>query len=123
MFKLIKKADIVLLIILLALGGLFSYGSMALSKPGDTLVVTLNGKVYGTYPLSKNGTYTVKDGSHINKITIKDGKAQMTFSNCPGGKCLKDGRISKTNQSIVCLPHRLVLTVKGGDDGFDSIAE
>ena len=38
--------------------------------------------------------------------------------------CVKQGKISKDGQSIICLPHRLVITVRKGEkSGVDTVAQ
>ena len=71
----------------------------------------LDGKIYGTYSLSKDQTIEVKDGDFYNRIRIEDGKAYMEEANCPDGYCEEQGKISGHTQTIVCLPHKLVVEV------------
>ena len=122
MLKVIKKADIVLFIILIVLGLGLSWLSIAGNVTGQKAVVTVSGKEYGTYSLSRSQTVTIKQHRHTNKFIIKDGYVQMTYSSCKNQICVKEGRISKTNQSIVCLPNKVIITIKGGDDKYDAIS-
>ena len=61
----------------------------------------------------------------VNKITIKDGQVFMKEADCPDQYCVKHRTISKTNETIVCLPHKLVVEVLAqGDTGdIDSVAQ
>lgn len=122
MFKIVKKADIVLFIILIVLGLGLSWLSIAGSVTGQKAVVTVSGKVYGSYDLSRNQSVTIKHKGHTNKFSIKDGYVQMTYSDCKNQICVKKGRINETNQSIVCLPNKIVITIEGGDDKYDAIS-
>ncbi|MFR4337598.1 MAG: NusG domain II-containing protein [Lachnospira pectinoschiza] len=48
----------------------------------------------------------------------------MTDADCPDKLCVKTGMISKTGETIVCLPHRVVVEIIGAaadDSGVDSI--
>jgi len=53
---------------------------------------------------------------------IRDGKADMKEADCPDKLCVHQKAISAENESIVCLPNRVVVTVtnskKEGMDGF-----
>ncbi len=80
-------------------------------EEGNQIRVTLDGKIYGTYSLSKDQTIEVKDGDFYNRIRIEDGKAYMEEANCPDGYCEEQGKISGHTQTIVCLPHKLVVEV------------
>lgn len=122
MFKIIKKADIILFIILIIAGLGLSYWSVFGSTAGEKVLVSVNGKLYGTYSLNENRTITIKENNHTNKITIKDGKVQMTFSDCKNQVCVKDGSISKTSQSIVCLPNRVSIEISGEKGEYDAIS-
>lgn len=88
---------------------------MTRTEEGNRIQITLDGKVYGTYSLGKNRVIEVKDGSFYNKIRIEDGKAYMEEANCPDGYCEEQGKISGRTQTIVCLPHKLVVEVLEAD--------
>ncbi len=122
MFNMIKKADIVLFVVLLLGGIALSLLSAAGNSAGGQVEITANGEPYGTYSLSKNQTIEIKQNGHINKITIKDNTVQMSYSDCKNQVCVKDGRISRTNQSIVCLPNRIVIRITGGEEEYDAIS-
>lgn len=121
MFRYIKKADIALFFVLVALGAGLSFLSLT-GGAGGKAVVTVDGKAYGTYSLAEDQVVTIDQNHHINKITIKDGTVQMTYSTCKNQVCVGDGKISKTNQSIVCLPNRVMVEISGGEEGLDAIA-
>lgn len=125
MFKVIRKADIVLLIVLLLIGGLFSWLSVRGNVTGSYVQVTVDGKVYGRYNLNRDRTVTIRQHGHMNKFIIKDGHAQMEESSCKNQICVHHKPISRKNESIVCLPNRVSLEIVGGRDekgGFDAIA-
>ena len=82
MRKVIRKADIILLIVLVIAGLAVSWLSVSDSVTGQTALVTVDGETYGEYPLSENQTIVIKNNGHTNKITIKNGTVQMTYSDC-----------------------------------------
>ena len=94
-----KKKDLILGagIIVIALAMLLVM-QLTRGEEGNQIRVTLDGKIYGTYSLSKDQT-------------IEDGKAYMEEANCPDGYCEEQGKISGHTQTIVCLPHKLVVEV------------
>ncbi len=81
------------------------------SEAGNRIQVTVDGEVYGTYSLTEDQVIEVKEGDFYNRIRIEDGKAYMEEANCPDGYCERQGRISGGAQTIVCLPHKLVVEV------------
>ena len=121
MFKILTKADIVLFFCLIALGIALAWFSLAGDSAGAEVVVTVEGKIYGTYDLNKDQTVTIKQNGHTNKFIIKDGTVQMTEANCRNHVCIDSGAISRTSQSIVCLPNRVVIEIKGGGE-FDAVS-
>ena len=93
----------------------------------DLVKITVDQKLYGTYDLNKNQTITIQNDSGINAIQIQNKKVWMEEADCPDGYCKEQGHISKNKQTIVCLPHRLVVEVsndseKSDPDSIDIIA-
>lgn len=123
MFHIIKKADIILFICLILIGGALSYLAFSGSSTGDLVVVKVNGEIYGKYSLTKDRIITVNRDGHTNKITIKGGKVQVSKSNCKNQVCVKQGSISSTHQSIVCIPNRVVVSIEGRDGEYDVISQ
>ena len=107
----IKKADIVLLIIILAVGIPLSVLSLTAGTAGDKVQISADGEVYGIYPLDMDREIEVTEDGHTNHITIKDGQVSMSYSTCRNQVCVNTGAISKTKDSIVCLPNRVVVEI------------
>lgn len=80
-------------------------------------VVTVDGKVYGSYPLATDVVERIElpDGRY-NLLEIKDGKADVTEASCPDGICVRHRAVSKQSQSIVCLPNKVVVEIESGED-------
>lgn len=122
MLKVIKKADIVLFLILAALGIAVTVMSLNGAEDGSVVQVSVDGKTYGVYSLNKNQTIEIKQDKSINKITIKDGHVQMSDSTCKNQICVKTGEISNTSQSIVCLPNKVMVEIIRGEAQFDAVS-
>ena len=45
---------------------------------------------------------------------------QVSRSDCPTQDCVHTGTISRSGQSIVCLPARIIIQLEGGTDSGDS---
>ena len=86
------------------------------------MVVTTSGQVYGSYDLSQDQEIVIQTDGHQNKITINQGVAQITEADCHNHLCIKQGGISKINQSIVCLPNRVVVRIIGEEAEVDAIS-
>ena len=82
-------------------------------KPqGGRVIISVNGEVCREVSLDENSVIPIETEYGKNTIMIKNGEVFVTHSNCPDGLCEKD-RISKSGESIVCLPNRLSVTVEG----------
>ena len=122
----IKKADIILLIVILAVGIPMSVLSLTAGTGGDKVKISADGQVYGIYPLVEDGEIEVTEDGHTNHITIKDGQVSMSYSTCHNQVCVNTGAISHTKDAIVCLPNRVVVEIissgKGKGGGADVIS-
>lgn len=122
--KLIKKADIVLAVFLIVCGLAASFWISAggTDVHDGRVVVHVNEKYYGSWPLDEDREILIERDGHTNKITIKDGYAQMTFSDCHNQDCVKQGRIHDRSKSIICLPNKVVVEVISGESEYKVIA-
>ncbi len=96
---------------------------VTLSKEeGSVVVVEIDGATVATYPLDKNAQYSLNGGSNV--LVIEDGVAYMNYSNCPDHTCEKTGKIRYVGQTIICLPNKIAVTIKGGnaDGGVDFVS-
>ena len=86
----------------------------------DMVKITVDQKLYGTYDLNKNQTITIQNDSGINAIQIQNKKVWMEEADCPDGYCKEQGHISKNKQTIVCLPHKLVVEISDDSEKSES---
>lgn len=107
---------------LLGLG--LTLGIYMFSSGGSEIRITADGRLYGTYDLGKDQEISVEtERGGVNLIAIENGAAYMKAANCPDGLCMHQGRISRDKQTIVCLPHKLVVEVTGGQGReYDAIS-
>lgn len=80
---------------------------------GARLEITVDGRVFGIYDLSED--QTIQIGKN-NICRIEDGAAWMDWADCPDQLCVHQKKISKANETVVCLPNRVTLTVIGGSE-------
>ena len=91
---------------------------------GEAVEVTIDGKLYAEYSLSENRVEEIRSGEEqINRLIIRDGKAMIEYATCPDGICAAHRPIHREGESIVCLPHRVVIEVKAerAGDGPDAV--
>ncbi|WP_203623795.1 MULTISPECIES: NusG domain II-containing protein [unclassified Lacticaseibacillus] len=134
--KMIRPGDIIIIVLLLAASFIpyvvFARQQAAQSQPGSgrtlTAYVTHNGKrVYQIQLTGHHGTsrYHYQAGNEYNDIVTTGDQIQIIDANCPDQVCVKKGRISKPGQTIVCLPHKLLVEIKSstGDSGGGMVTE
>lgn len=116
----IRRGDILLFIGILALALLLFLGYfLFFRKPGAAVEVSVDGKVTQTLSLDQDTTYQidatphndVSDNSQINILEIKDGSASIIQADCPDRLCVHQKKINKKGETLVCLPHKVVVTV------------
>jgi len=78
---------------------------------GSNIVITVDGKEYGTYSLLEEQTIIIGEGETVNIIEIKGGKAYMKEASCPDQLCVEQNKISFDKEAIICLPNKVVITV------------
>ena len=118
-----KKNDILLIGALVLIGvGLFLGYRIFYRQVGKSVEITVDGKVYQNLSLAKDQKLEIptEDGGR-NVLSIQDGHANMIEANCPDGLCVKQAKISHKGETIVCLPHKVVITVL--DDTKESDTE
>ena len=91
---------------------------------GAYVKVYVNEKLTKTFDLNKDQKYFIETKKGYNLLIIKDGKARVADADCPNKICVDKGAISKNNESIICLPHRVVVTVESGESSkVDAVAD
>lgn len=120
------KRDIILVLSMVIIAAAaFLIINFAVKKDGSYAVIKVDGNVIKTLDLNSGETTIEVNGYQggVNKVVINDGKVSMTEADCPDKLCVKTGKISRVGETIVCLPHRVVVEIKGSpdDDSIDSV--
>ena len=117
------RNDVLFIAALLIAIAAIGVGFFLFREEGSTVTVEVDGKTYGTYALSQNIVVDIETGDgELNRLVIRDGRAYVETATCPDGICAAHRPISRKGESIVCLPHRIVITVTDQqDEGPDVI--
>lgn len=122
--RIIKKMDIVIIVLLLIISftpHLIFFKTSQKSSKNNYAIIKVDGKIHKKIDLSK-----VKKSEKVNlnlpngknTLLIKNNSIQMKSANCNDALCVKQGNIYKVGQTIICLPHKLIIEIKG--DELDS---
>jgi len=119
----VKKWDYIIFVFIAILSiACFAYVQWTTSENGGYVVIEVNGEVVKKLNLNVDTTYKVESGDDYNIIEIKDGKARVSESNCKDKICVNTPAISKVGQSIICLPHKLIVRIEGNDQKIDGVS-
>jgi len=84
---------------------------------GVTAEIYVSGELYKTLPLNENASLVIDNG---NTVVVENGLVYIKNSNCPDKLCEKQ-KIKKSGQSLVCLPNRVCVVIKGGKNETDVV--
>ena len=122
------KRDIFLIAAFLCVA-LIIYAFLYLSSSeGDIVIVKVDGTVVKELPLNQDDEFTVSGfQGGINSIIIRNGSVLASDADCPDKLCVKTGKINRAGETIVCLPHRVVVEIKmdsvSDNDYIDSVVQ
>lgn len=121
--KLTKNDILLALGILLTALAIFLFYLLMPGKPGNTVIVTVDGKEESHFPLDTDRDYTIKTEKGTNHLEIRDGSASITDADCPDKLCVHQRSIRKKGETLVCLPHKIIVSISSDTDtDIDSIA-
>ncbi len=80
-----------------------------------SVVVEADGSIVYAVPLSDDQTIPVQTEYGENIVRIENGKVFVESADCPRQICVHTAPIRDIGQTIVCLPHRVVISVTSID--------
>ena len=119
-----KIVGIVLLIIVVIALSVTSIYKSSIKGSENIAVIKSDGKVLKTIDLNKvidPQEFTIKtDKGNYNVISVKHNGIRVKAADCPNQVDVKVGWISNPGQLIVCLPNKLIISIKGEENkGID----
>lgn len=112
------KGDKVLvgIVVILTLLSLGFIKRQAFSNENKFISIQVNGEQVKKIIFDKNiigKQIAIESKYGYNLIEIGDEKVRVIEANCPDKIDVKQGFISKIGESIICLPNRMVIEIKG----------
>lgn len=108
----VKKGDIILSVGCILAAVLLLVFAFVFKADGKTAVITVDGETFGQYKLSDEQDIVIKTEHGENFAQIKDGKITVTAADCPDHYCVDHVAIDSVGETIVCLPHRMIIEIK-----------
>lgn len=111
------RNDLIVLVILAAvIGGLFLLQRPWEREAGGVVIITRDGAELSRYPLNEDRLVPIVDenGTVTNTLQIQNGAAKMSDATCPDRLCVRQKAIRTDGETIVCLPHKVVVSIESG---------
>ncbi|MCY6484740.1 NusG domain II-containing protein [Clostridium aestuarii] len=116
-----KKSDLIIVVLFLVIAitffGFNKYRSNFIKQNSNQIYaeIYVEGNLYKSVPLSNDKEDIIEinteDGKNI--IKIHDDGVEITEADCFDEICVKTGFKKEVGETIVCLPHKLVIEIKG----------
>ncbi|MBO4897432.1 MAG: NusG domain II-containing protein [Clostridia bacterium] len=94
-------------------------------KSGKLAVIKKDGETVKTIDLSAvSEPYEIRIESDngYNIIYVEKGKISIKDADCPDRLCVKQGTIENGAYPIVCLPHRVTVSIEKADGEVDAVS-
>lgn len=120
LLKLVKPGDwLVLLSAMLIVVWLFN--SIWQSNSGDRVIVRSGGKIIAETSLFQEQTIHVNGPLGTSIIAIQNHRARIASDPSPRQYCVKQGWLSRSGESAICLPNQVSLEITGAKKLYDSL--
>ncbi len=114
------RNDVILIAVLVALGGALMLWLGLTRQTGGVARVQIDGETVMELPLSQDARVELGEPGRGNLLIIEDGTARVERADCPDQVCVRQGAVRYNGESIVCLPHKLIVSIEGGgSNGVD----
>ncbi|MCM1024736.1 MAG: NusG domain II-containing protein [Prevotella sp.] len=113
--KLIRAKDIILIGAVLAAAAAWYFLTGTFSSGNVRAVITRGGETVAELSLNRDGDYSFAETGDM-VFTVREGGISVTESGCPDKICVRTGSISRLGESVVCVPNRMAVTLKGGSE-------
>ena len=108
-----NNSDIKLIIIVIFIISIFLIIMKITSKEGNTATVYYEDKIILTIDLTKDKEYTVKGYQGDVVLEVKNNKIRVKEENSYNHICSKEGYISESGKSLICLPNKIIIKIDG----------
>lgn len=110
-----KKKDFILIGVLLVIALIGRGVTQFLQhQTGASVTITIGGEIYGTYPLVSPVPLRSMTLKATTKWSLR-GSVHMADADCPDQYCVQHAAIHAGHETIICLPHELVVEITGGE--------
>jgi hypothetical protein len=119
-----KKWDCILLVGAIGIALLWLCIRSIIGADGAYAVVSVDGIETVRYALTEDISEEIQgyENGEVH-LVIHNGTADVTAASCPDQLCVHQARISRSGETIVCLPGRIVIRVVSDEEApVDAVA-
>lgn len=108
-----KRKDFILIgLVLIVMVLSFGVNFIMNNKDSDYIEIYVDNKLYKTYSIYDEDEFRINTKDGYNIVKIHDYGVEITEASCPDKVCVKSGFITKSSESIVCLPNKVNIKIK-----------
>jgi hypothetical protein len=111
--KKFKTGDIFLVIIILIAGMYFLFTGNLNRYIDKEIVIRADKKIIKEHFSKKVRKIKINGARGFSVIEIGSNWVRMSDSDCPNKLCVKQGKIYKVGDSVICLPNKVSITIAG----------
>jgi hypothetical protein len=116
-----KKYDWLIILLVLVLAGGFFIGNRLMNSRFEKKQVEIisYGEIVYSEDLTNSfqGEFVIDNEHGYNRVIIDKGVVQMEEADCRDQVCVLSKPISNPGESIVCLPHQVIVRIIGAQTG------
>ena len=115
------KAILALLVLAVVASGAWIFlGKSGAENP--RVVIEVDGEIFADYDMDEvKGIIPIStENGGENRVWVQEDLVFMESANCPDQTCVKQGVIKDGTVPIVCLPHKVIVRIEGGESGLDA---
>jgi len=98
---------VILVVLAVSIMLLVFYGNTA-----NVAYVYVDNELVETLYLNEDKTVEIECDNGYNIVCVKNKKVFVSDADCFNHDCVLMGKMNKVNQSIICLPHKMVINLK-----------
>ena len=113
--------DVLLIAALLVLPGWALVRSWRAAGERPVVRVFQSNRLLGVYQLDHDQVILIGDQARPDmKLEIKGGAIRVAESDCPNGVCIHAGWVRTPGRSILCIPNRVLIEIRGESKDYDA---
>nr|WP_319215752.1 NusG domain II-containing protein [uncultured Trichococcus sp.] len=121
--RMIRRGDLLIILFLMAASflplGVFSYHQANAESADKIAVVSVDGKVVKEFVLKDDGkteTFVFHDDHGHENVIVREGdQIRIDSADCDDQLCVRMGAKDDIGETIMCLPNRVLVEVRGAD--------